>query len=291
MAEGHNDRHCNPCGHSLGALMGLRSQRRNCRRWKECPACRVIIATAFLMTIEHSAPAMAYRPFISTDAAVANAKEIELEFGYFTLKRADKDNSFIVPQVVVNYGVMQDWEVVGEFDVEKSPDAVRLVNPGLFLKGVLKEGILQQQEGMSVAVEAGPLLPSTAPKQNGCGFEGIGILSGELQRFMYHINLGGGVDRHETNPFVFWGVIGELSLLPSLRLVGEVSGESIRKEIPDNSVLLGLILQLSSSSIFLDGGIRKGISNGAPDWLFTTGLTWSFSLPAVTNASSLGGRP
>src|SRR5262249_43011335 len=106
-----------------------------------------------------------------------------------------------------------------------------------------------------------------------------------------HLNIGGGVDRQKTNPFVLWGVIVELSLLPSLRLVGEVSGESIRKELPDDSALLGLIWQLPSSSILLDAGIRKRISTGAPNWLFTTGLTWSFSFPAVTNASCFGGRP
>ena len=252
----------------------------------------VVIAAAFFMTIGHSTPALGYRPFISTDAAVADPKEMEVELGYFTLERDDKENSFIVPQIVVNYGITQDWEVVGEFRVEKPADgAAKLISPGLFLKGVLKEGVMQQREGVSVAIEAGPLLPSAASEQNRFGFEGIGILSAELHRFTYHINIGGGVDRHETNPFVLWGMIVEFSLLPSLRLVGEVSGESIRKKIPDDSVLLGLIWQLPLSALLLDGGIRKSLSKGAPDWLFTTGLTWSFSLPAVTNASSFGGQP
>jgi hypothetical protein len=244
------------------------------------------------MTIGHSTPAVGYRPFVSTDAAVADPREVEVEFGYFNLERADKENTFIVPQVVVNYGMSQDWEVVGEFDVEKPPDAAaKLVNPGLFLKGVLKEGVLQRQEGVSIAIEAGPLLPSAASEQNGLGFEGIGILSGVARRFTYHINVGGGVDRQTTNPFVLWGVIGEISLLPSLRLVGEVSGENSKEKIPDNSALLGIIWQPPSSSVLLDGGVRKSLSTGAPDWLFTTGLTWSFSLPAVTNAASFGGQP
>ena len=247
----------------------------------------IVIVMTFLVRVEHSAPAWGYRPFISTDAAVADPKEMELELGYFNLERANKENLFIVPQVVVNYGIVRDWEVVGEFRVEKSPDtATQLVSPGLFLKGVLKEGVLQQQKGMSIAVEAGPLLPSAVSEQNGVGFEGVGILSGEWRRFIYHLNIGGGVDRQKTNPFVLWGVIGEFLFLPSLRLVGEVSGESIRNKTPDESVLLGLIWQFPSSAIFLDGGIRKSLSAGAPDWLFTTGLTWSFSL-----ASTHGGRP
>ncbi|MBI3249288.1 MAG: hypothetical protein HYZ50_22535 [Deltaproteobacteria bacterium] len=252
----------------------------------------VVIVTAFLVMIEHSTPVLGYRPFISTDAAVADPKEMELELGYFNLERTDKENIFIVPQVVVNYGIIQDWEVVGEFRVEKPPDtAAQFVSPGLFLKGVLKEGVLQQQEGVSVAIEAGPLLPSMIPEQNRCGFEGIGILSGEWHRFTYHLNLGGGVDRHKTNPFVLWGVIAELPILPSLRLVGEVSGESSRKKIPDDSLLFGFIWQLPSSAILLDGGIRKSMSRGAPDWLFTIGLTWSFSLSVKTGAPAYGGQP
>lgn len=254
-----------------------------CNVWRRT----VVVATALLLTVGYSSPTAGYRPFISTDAAVVDPRAVEVELGYFNLERADKENVFVVPQVVVNYGISQDWEVVGEFDVEKPPDAAaKLVNPGLFLKGILKEGILQQQDGVSVAVEAGPLLPSAAAEQNGFGFEGVGILSGEWRRVMYHLNLGGGVNRQKANPFVLWGVIGEISLLPSLRLVGEVSGESIKEKIPDNSVLLGFIWQPPSSSVLLDGGVRKSLSTGAPDWLFTTGLTWSFPL-----ASTHGGRP
>jgi hypothetical protein len=252
--------------------------------------CRGLLLICVLLSL--ASHAWGYRPFVSTDAAVADPKEVELELGYFALEHMDKEKNFIVPQVVINYGITQDWEVVGEFRVEKpARAAAQLTSPGLFLKGVLKKGVMQQREGMSVAVEAGPLLPSADPEQNGFGFEGIGILSGELHRFTYHLNMGGGVDRQHTNPFVLWGVIVELPLWASLRLVGEVSGESVRKKIPDDSLLLGLIWQLSSSSLLLDGGIRKSIFRSAPDWLFTTGLTWSFSLPTVADTLFFGGRP
>lgn len=292
MPEGRNDRRFNRDGAACNGASAPEKKPLRVERTRGAWSREVSIATAFLVIVGHSTPTLGYRPFVSTDAAVADPKEMELELGYLNLERADKENIFIVPHVVVNYGISQDWEVVGEFRVQKPPDAAaKLVSPGLFLKGVLREGVRQQQKGVSVAIEAGPLLPSAAPEQNRFGFEGIGILSGEWRRFTYHLNIGGGVDRQKTNPFVLWGLIGEFSLLPSLRLVGEVSGESSRKKIPDNSVLLGLIWQLPSSSISLDGGIRKSLSTGAPDWLFTTGLTWSFSLPAVTGASSFGGRP
>ncbi|MBI3301698.1 MAG: hypothetical protein HYZ72_06430 [Deltaproteobacteria bacterium] len=250
------------------------------------------VVLALLATVWGVAPARGYRPFVSTDAAVADPKEMEIELGYFNLKRAEKKNTVITPKVVLNYGIARNWEVVGEFAVEKPPDeSAQLVDPGLFLKAVLKEGILQNKDGIGFAIEAGPLLPSTVSKERKFGFAGIGIVSGRLFPFTYHVNFGGGVDRAKANPFAIWGVIVELPLFSNFRLVGEVSGESIRKKLPDESALFGFIWQLPSSPILIDGGIRRRITRGAPDWLFTTGLTWSFSLPFVTDASTSGGTP
>jgi len=79
-------------------------------------------------------------------------------------------------------------------------------------------------------------------------------------------------------------MIVELPLFPHFRLVGEINGESARGERADNSGLFGFIWQPPSSEVFIDVGIRKSISRGAPDWQFTTGLTCSFSLPSAIGA-------
>src|SRR5207249_12320413 len=122
--------------------------------------------------------AWGYRPFVSTDAAVAEPARMEIELGYFTLARTQGENTFLTPQIVVNYGLAQNLELVGEAGVEKPPDAgPQLVDPALFLKAVVKEGLLQEKEGVSVAVELGPLLPSTRPEERRLGFEGIAIVS------------------------------------------------------------------------------------------------------------------
>ncbi len=252
----------------------------------------VVIVIACLMITRHGTPALGYRPFISTDAAVADPKEIEVELGYFSLKRAEKRNTVITPQVVLNYGLVRNWEVVGEFMVEKPPDAsARLVDPGLFLKSVLKEGILQNKDSIGFAIEAGPLLPSTAPEEKRFGCEGVGIVSGRLSPFTYHVNFGVGVDRAKTHPFALWGIIVELPVLPNFRLVGEVNGESIEGKLADNSGLLGFIWQPPPSDVFIDAGVRRGISRAAPGWLFTMGLTWSFSLPSIRGVTTIGGIP
>ncbi len=228
--------------------------------------------------------AWGYRPFVSTDAAVADVKEMEVEIGYFNLERERGKNTFIVPKAVLNYGLVRNLELVGEFAVEEPPHGpVRLADPALSLKAVLKEGVLQEKSGVSFAVEAGLLLPSTNREENRFGFEVSGILSGKLDALTYHVNFGGGVDRAQTNPFLVWGVIAELPITPKLRLVGEINGESVRGNPPDNSALVGFIWEAPWQKVFIDAGVRRGISRAAPDWMFTTGLTFSFSLPAVVH--------
>lgn len=236
--------------------------------------------TCFLLTALLFAPmpAWCYRPFESTDADVVDRGESEIELGYFNWERSAGENTYITPQLVYNYGLTDTWEMVAEFEVEHpSGESSELVDPGLFLKGVLQEGALQDQPGMSLAVEAGLLLPSTLPKEDRVGFEAIGILSGHASPFTYHINIGGGLDRADRDAFGLWGVIGEVPVKPGIRLVGEVNGEGVRGESPENSVLLGVIWEPASrSGLALDAAVRHGISDAASDWMITTGLSYSW---------------
>ena len=121
------------------------------------------------------------------------------------------------------------------------------------------------------------MLPSTLPGEHGVGVEGVVIVSGRLAPFTVHVNGGGGVDRSDARPFGIWGVIGEVPVHPNVRVVGEVNGESTRGEVPNNSALVGFIWQPTPSNVFLDAGVRRGISRAAPDWQFTIGLTFGFS--------------
>ena len=209
---------------------------------------------------------------------------MEIELGCFSVERTHSEKTFLVPQLRLNYGMVRSWEVVGEFEVaEPADESVQLASPGLFLKGVLKEGILQEQEGASFAVEAGPLLPSTLSGEKHLGLEGIGILSGQLFPLTYHLNIGGGLNRARADPFVMWGLITEMPVLPNFRLVGEINGESVEKERADNSGLLGFIWKPSAANVFIDLGVRKGLSTAAPDWGVTTGVTFSYFVGPGTN--------
>lgn len=223
-----------------------------------------------------SVPVQAYRPFSSTDADVADAGELETEFGYFTWEQSAGEDTYVIPQLVFNYGLTSTLEVIGEFEVE-SPvgESAEIVDAAVLLKRVLRQGVLQDQDGLSFAVEAGVLIPSAGHEQ--FGLEGIGIISGTLSRFTYHLNFGAGLDRADGQEFGVWGAILEYPFRENLTLVGEVNGETVKGERPDNSALFGFIWQSPFSGDSFDGGIRRGIGSAAPDWELTLG--WTFSFP------------
>jgi hypothetical protein len=81
-----------------------------------------------------------YRPFVSTDAAVAEPQQAEIELGHVTRERAQAAHTFIVPRLVLNYGLVSNLELVGEFQLEWSPESeIAFVDPALSLKVVLRE--------------------------------------------------------------------------------------------------------------------------------------------------------
>ena len=90
--------------------------------------------------------AWAYRPFVSTDAAVADPKEIEIELGYFNLERTRRENTIATPTTVLNYGFAKNLELVGEFRLEESP-GVEISDPGLSLKASSGRGCSRTSRG------------------------------------------------------------------------------------------------------------------------------------------------
>src|SRR5215510_10952175 len=168
------------CLTSVGCIwrspIGARKVRRfECMQCRSTPhrnardATRSITLVLVLLCLLASS-AWGYRPFIATDAAVVERARMEIELGYLTLVRTQGENTFEIPQVVLNYGLAQTLELVGEFKGEEAPETgLQLVDPALSLKAVLREGILQEKGGVSVAVEMGLLLPSTVPSERRFG--------------------------------------------------------------------------------------------------------------------------
>src|SRR5262245_55183797 len=103
------------------------------------PLCAHVLLWAYVLCFPASR-AWGYRPFVSTDAAVVTPKEVEIELGYFTLERTQGDNTFTIPSLVLNYGLLTNVELVGELRVQRSPtQTIDVVDPGLFVKTVFRE--------------------------------------------------------------------------------------------------------------------------------------------------------
>ena len=59
-----------------------------------------------------SGPAVAYRPFDCTDAAVAAVGEVEIELQPAGRLRDETGTSLIAPATVFNYGFSEGWEAM-----------------------------------------------------------------------------------------------------------------------------------------------------------------------------------
>src|SRR5262252_6056282 len=107
--------------------------------------------------------AVAYRPFDGTDAAVAETGEIEVELDPVEYLRAGAERALLAPDLRINYGFIPRSEAALEGKLTHGLTAgvpgTSLVESDVLLKGVLREGSLQEKPGPSIATEFGVLLP------------------------------------------------------------------------------------------------------------------------------------
>ena len=124
--------------------------------------------------------AVAYRPFDGTDAAVAETGEIEVELGPVEYLRAGAERTLLAPDLRINYGFISRWEAALEGKLTHGLTAgipgTSLLESQALLKGVLREGTLQEKPGPSIGTEFGVLLPGIND-QHGTGAVLNGIVS------------------------------------------------------------------------------------------------------------------
>jgi len=224
-------------------------------------------------------PSFAYRPFDSTDAAVADLGELEIEFGPAQFRRSDTEQTAIAPAYVFNYGFAKNWEAVleGQAEHQVSPpeDAQsRLVDNGFFLKGVLRDGVLQDKIGPSIATEFGVLLPGIND-QPGFGASLLGIVSQRWSWGTVHFDLGAALTReHDGDLFV--GTIVEGPYDWKIRPVAEVDYER-EFNVKETFAVLGGAIWRASDNLAFDLALREAWVNGRPETEIRAGLTFSMS--------------
>jgi len=225
-------------------------------------------------------PAYAYRPFNSTDAAVAARGEMEVEcgpLGYLV----DADGRFlVVPSFILNFGIAEEWELVIEgrnFLLVHPLSADRrdtLRDTALSLKGVLRQGSLQENHnGPSIGVEVGLLLPGIGTDP-GVGASVAGIVSQRWSALTLHVN-GELMITHDHRPGAFAGAIVEGPSKWLIRPVAEVTLEQDAGQT--TSGLLGAIWQVRHN-LSIDAGWRMARSEDGDVREFRAGFTWAFPL-------------
>ena len=235
--------------------------------------------------------ACAYRPFVSTDAAVADLGEIEIELGMSGFHGPHGRATIDAPELVVNVGAAHDIEVVGHFtlanDLTRGSDEepTRFEDSGVSVKWVARDGVLQDTSGASVALELDALFP-TLRGQDRPGAQLTGIVSNRTLGWTYHVSAGALVEPSGSDPGVAWSVIVERPLVGPLRAVTEINGESVRGSTPNNSALVGAIWSVTGPAplheLSFDIAVRHGLSSAADDWGGTAGVTFAFPWDLAT---------
>lgn len=227
--------------------------------------------------------ARAYRPFNSTDAAVADQGQVELELGPVGYLRLGPERSLMAPSLVLNGGIAEGWEAVveGSNRIPVGSNAavprVRLEDTALNLKGVLREGSLQERGGVSLASEVGVLLPELHGEP-GVGAQATLIASRRWEPVTFHAN-GQLAWTRAHRLGLFGSLVVEGPDAWPIRPVGEVFVESEKGGPTTRSALIGAIWRIREG-LALDAGLRAA-RVGAEELLEArAGLTWAFPVAA-----------
>jgi hypothetical protein len=241
---------------------------------------RLVLWASFSFGLTWSASAAAYRPFDGTDADVADPGEIELEFGPVGYLHTGSERFLAMPAVAFNYGISPDLEAVLEgrenwaFGSRLRPSAVEEV--ALSLKSLLRSGSLQDNHGLSVAIEAGVLLAASTEQ---LGVHVASIFSQRWPALTLHLNVGNdfiaSIQYEASASLIFEGPeTWQLRPVAEARLERDFGNPSLRSGLSE-SVLAGAIASCGKSLSF-DLGLRYGRTEQLPVEEARLGLTWSF---------------
>jgi hypothetical protein len=221
-------------------------------------------------------PAAAYRPFDGTDAAVADLNQVEIELQPAGRLQTGSQSTLVAPAVVYNYGFAERWEMVlqTEFDSPAGGPS-SFAASGAFLKYVIQPGVLQGQNGISIATEFGPLLPGIN-NDPGVGFSWAGIVSQRWDWGTAHFNVEANLTR-EQHGEVFLDVILEGPATWKVRPVVELFYDKAWLEAETRSALVGAIWQVRDDLSF-DVAYRYALENGRAVNEIRAGLTFAFKV-------------
>jgi hypothetical protein len=221
----------------------------------------------------------AYRPFDGTDAAVAETGEVEIELGPVEYLREGAERTLLAPDLRINYGFIPGWEAALEGKLSHGLTAgvpeTSLVESDALLKGVLREGSLQEKLGPSIATEFGVLLPGIND-QRGTGAVLNGIVSQRWDWGTVHLNAQIALTREQHADYFLDTIIEGPHDWP-VRPVAEIFYESDVSLFRTGSALVGAIWQVQDN-VAVDFGLRGARVNGQTAGEIRAGVTFAFGV-------------
>ncbi len=240
---------------------------------------RVAALIAAALTFCWFGTAQAYRPFDGTDAAVAETGEVEIELGPVEYLRDGADHTLLAPDARINYGFTPGWEASLEGKVAHAltgtMPSTSLGDSDVLLKGVLREGVLQEKPGPSIATEFGILLPGIND-QRGTGAVLNGIASQRWDWGTAHLNAQIALTRDQHADY-FLDTIIEGPHDWVVRPVSEIFYEREVDLFRTRSALIGAIWQVQDS-IAVDFGLRGAHVNEHTMGEIRAGVTFAFGV-------------
>lgn len=234
------------------------------------------------------AEVFALRPFVTTDADVVEPNVVEIELGVLGLheqKHPGPDEITLeVPSIRFNYGLPWDSEIVletvgelidNEYVGTLGVKEKQFANTAGFYKKVWWRG---SDWTPNFATETGIVFP-TEKGSSGLDFEGTGIFSWYLKRFICHLTLGGGTEKesfeHNTRGLFIYGIILDAPVpqYKKLHFVTEYSGEKVEDSMLDHQLLGGLVWE-GPRDIEYDIAGFTGLNSESVDWGMTMGITF-----------------
>jgi len=237
-----------------------------------------VLAPAIVLACWYGA-AEAYRPFDGTDAAVAETGEMEIELGALEYLRDGAERTLFAPNLRINYGFTPGWEAVLEGEVAHGLTAgipsTSLVGNGVFLKGVVREGSLQEKLGPSIATEFGVLLPGVHDER-GTGISLAGIVSQRWDWGTMHFNAAAALTRERHADYSLGTIIEGPRDWP-VRPVSEFFYERNVGQFQTRSALIGAIWQVQDN-IAVDFAVRGARVSDHTAGEIRAGVTFAFGV-------------
>ena len=219
--------------------------------------------------------AFAYRPFDSTDAAVAEMGKWEVELAPLSWRHNDEGSQWVAPALILNYGFAPRWEVVIEgrntvFD--RGGD--EFSDAAVSVKTVIREGSFQDKSGVSLGSEFSVLLPGIRA-DDGAGLEWTLLASHRQDWGAWHFNLGPMLTRDGRGGMVAGGILEGPQSWP-VRPVAEIRFEKSFGGEEMIAGLVGLIIPVRDGLAF-DIGLRHAREGGRPDEQLRAGVTFDLN--------------